>query len=77
MTWKNARTQSQNDRAEKSAEKRRYEIRAFLKDRHMTQKTFCELAGISLTTMSRFMSGRMQTGSFAYTLSGRFMKKNR
>ena len=74
MTWANHRTPEQARKAFKSAENRRDKIKSFLTERKMTKKDFAAAAGISPTTFSRFMSGRMQTGSIAFGASARYMK---
>ena len=76
MAWQNARSPIQAAAAKRSADTRRSKIRQYLQDKQLTQKGFCQLAGIALTTFSRFMSGEMQTGSLAYTLSNRYIKRH-
>lgn len=74
MTWANGITPAQASRAFKSAETRRNNIKRYLADRKMTRADFAAAAGIAPTTFSRFMSGRMQTGSLAFDASARYMR---
>ncbi len=77
MTWGNKRTPAQAARAFRSAETRRNKVRAFCSEHSMTRAEFAEKAEIAPTTLQRFMSGTMQTGSFAYSKSEKFMKRYR
>ena len=63
-------------RAQLNANNRRSKIRIYMKESGMTQKEFAKCAGITPTTISRVMTGEMQSGSIAYTASQRYMSRN-
>ena len=61
----------------KAAENRRNSVRNYIASHGITVKEFAAAAGIAKTTLSRFLNGHTQTGSYAYTLSARYMKSHR
>ena len=78
MAWTHVnRTPHDNARNKKAAQNRRDLINRYLGEKTMTKRYFADAAGISQTTFSRFMSGTMQTGSFAYSKSLTYMKANK
>jgi len=58
----------------KKADNMRRKIRLHLQGKQQTQCAFANEINCSQTTFSRFMSGTMQNGSFAYMKAQRYFR---
>jgi predicted XRE-type DNA-binding protein len=61
--------------SEERADIMRDKIRQHLKQIKMSQKAFADEINCSQTTFQRFMSGTMQSGSFAYSKAQTYFRK--
>ena len=65
-------TPKQSSTSEHRANTMRNKIKKYLRSVGMSQRAFAIEIDCSQVTFARFMSGRMQSGSFAFSKSERF-----
>ena len=76
MTWPVKRSPRAKANADKRAQRMRNKIRNYLQEEGISQKEFNKRCDCPQVTMSRFMSGQMSSGSFAYARAQKYFRNH-